>query len=58
MPINSRTWYAKIDVFEPTKIVIESNIFQEDNLNFTLQNIVFSCFCLIFLDVGTAKDKF
>ena len=41
MPIDSRTWYARIGVFQPTKIVTQSNSFQKDNLNFTSQNIAF-----------------
>ena len=41
MPIDSRTWYARIGVFQLTKIVTQSNSFQKDNLNFTVQNIAF-----------------
>ena len=41
MPIDSRTWYARIGVFQSTKIVTQSNSFQKDNLNFTTQNIAF-----------------
>ena len=41
MPIDSRTWYARIGVFQSTKIVTQSNSFQKDNLNFTAQNIAF-----------------
>ena len=41
MPIDSRTWYARIGVFQSTKIVTQSNNFQKDNLNFTVQNIAF-----------------
>ena len=41
MPIDSRTWYARIGVFQSTKIVTQSNSFQKDNLNFTVQNIAF-----------------
>ena len=41
MWINSRTWYARIGVFQSTKIVTQSNNFQKDNLNFTVQNIAF-----------------
>ena len=65
MPIDSRTWYAKIGVFQSAKIVSQSNSLQKDNLNFTAQNIAFmynkisiNFFGLIFLDVGTAKYKF
>ena len=66
MPIDSRTWYARIGVFQSTKIVTQSNSFQKDNLNFTVRNIAFMYnkngyqvfLDLIFLDVGTAKDKF
>ena len=43
MLIDSRTWYARIGVFQSTKIVTQSNSFQNDNLNFTLQNISFLC---------------
>ena len=41
MPIDSRTWYARIGIFQSTKIVTQSNSLQKDNLNFTVQNIVF-----------------
>ena len=41
MPIDSRTWYARICVFQSTKIVTPSNSCQKDNLNFTAQNIAF-----------------
>ena len=41
MPIDSRTWYARIGVFQSTKIVTQSKSFQKDNLNFTVQNIAF-----------------
>ena len=41
MPVDSRTWYARIGVFQSTKIVTQSNSFQEDNLNFTALNIAF-----------------
>ena len=41
MPIDSRTWYVRIGVFQSTKIVTQSNSFQKDNLNFTVQNIAF-----------------
>ena len=41
MLINSRTWYARIGIFQSTKIVTQSNSFQKDNLNFTIQNIAF-----------------
>ena len=37
MPIDNRTWYAKIGVFQSTEIVTQSNSFQKDNfktLNF------------------------
>ena len=39
--IDSRTWYAKVGVFQLTKIATQSNSFQKDNLNFTVQNIAF-----------------
>ena len=39
MPIDSRTWYARIGVFQSTKIVTQSKSFQKDNLDFTAQNI-------------------
>ena len=39
--IDSRTWYARIGIFQSTKIVTQSNSFQKDNLNFTVQNIAF-----------------
>ena len=41
MPIDSRTWYARIGVFQSTKIVTQSNSFQNNNLNFTVQNVAF-----------------
>ena len=41
MPIDSRTWYERIGVFQSTKIVTQSNSFEKDNLNFTVQNIAF-----------------
>ena len=41
LPINSKTWYARIGVFQSTKIVTQSNSFQKDNLNFTVRNIAF-----------------
>ena len=41
MPIDSRTWYARIGVIQSTKLVTQSNSFQKDNLNFTVQNIAF-----------------
>ena len=41
MPIDSRTLYAGIGVFQSNKIVTQSNSFQKDNLNFTVQNIAF-----------------
>ena len=41
MPIDSRNWYAKISVFQSAKIVTQSNSFQKNNLNFTVQNIAF-----------------
>ena len=41
MSIDSRTWYARIGVFQSTKIVTQSNSFQKDNLKFTVQNIAF-----------------
>ena len=41
MRINSRTWYARIGVFQSTKIVKQSSSFQKDNLNFTVQSITF-----------------
>ena len=41
MPIDSRTWYARISVFQSTKIVTQSKSFQKDNLNLTAQNIAF-----------------
>ena len=41
MPIDNRTWYAKIGVFQSTKIVTQSNSFQKDNLMFTDQSIAF-----------------
>ena len=41
MPIDSRSWYAKIGVFQSTKIVTQSNSFQKDNLMLTDQNIAF-----------------
>ena len=41
MPIDSRTWYARIGVLQSTKLVTKSNSFQNDNLNFTIQNIAF-----------------
>ena len=55
MPIDSRTWYAGIGVFQSNKIVTQSNSFQKDNLNFTVQNIAFlynemsiKCFLIVF----------
>ena len=39
--IDSRTWCARIDIFQSTKIVTQSKSFQRDNLNFTVQNIAF-----------------
>ena len=39
MLIDSRTWCARIGVFELTKIVVQWNSFQKGNLNFTVQNI-------------------
>ena len=41
MPIDNITWYARIGVFQPTKLVTQSNSFQKDKLNFTAQNIAF-----------------
>ena len=41
MPIDSWTWYARIGVFQSTKIVTQSNSFQKDDLNLTAQNIAF-----------------
>ena len=41
MPIDSRTWYARIDVFQSTKTVTQSKSFQKDDLNFTVQNSAF-----------------
>ena len=40
MPIDSRTWYAKIGVFQSTKIETQSNSFQKDNLNFIVQTLL------------------
>ena len=39
--MDSRTCYARIGVFQSIKIVTQSNSFQKDNLNFTVQNIAF-----------------
>ena len=41
MPIHSRTWYARIGVFQSNKIVTQSNSFQTDSLNLTVQNTAF-----------------
>ena len=41
VPMDSMTWYIRIGVFQSTKIVMQLNSFQKDNLNFTVQNIAF-----------------
>ena len=41
LPMDSRTWYTRIGVFQLIKTVAQSISFQKDNLNFTVQNFAF-----------------
>ena len=38
IPIDSRTWYSRIGVFQSTKRLTQSNGFQKNSLNLTIQN--------------------
>ena len=41
MPIDNRTWYVRMGVFQLTKIIMQSNSFHKNNLNLIAQNIAF-----------------